>query len=406
MTEFKYKIGTIIECTKSKYVIIEHYKKRKYNHLCTIYLCKCIKDGYIFERTENEINRKCNCPICSYKKTVLDYNTIFDLRPDLIQYLHDPEDAKRYSPYSNKKIKCQCPICKKIKYMPIGNLSLQGFNCDYCSDHISYPNKFVRAFLDQLPIEFIPEKSFDWLSDRKYDQYIPEYNMIIENHGEQHYINKEVWKINTPAIDELKRNAAYNNSITYYIELDCRESTMQYIKNSIMNSDLPQILNFNEDDIDWEKCAKIAAGSLLMTVCDLWNQYYTYDEIIQELHICYDTVIRYIRRGKEIGIVENKPRRLNPYYGSHPIYSITDDLYFFSVSIAEKYYASIGLKYLQKRIGVTARDHTFYKDKQFAYITRQEFNEMKDLYKNSNPQKVYGEYYTDESIQKELKIVS
>ena len=41
------------------------------------------------------------------------------------------------------------------------------------------------------------------------------------------------------------------NGIDTYIELDCRFSECKWIKDSIMNSELPGIFNFTEKDVDW-----------------------------------------------------------------------------------------------------------------------------------------------------------
>lgn len=147
-----------------------------------------------------------------------------------------------YTEHSNKRIKVKCPDCGFIREINISQLSTYGFSCPQCSDGISYPNKFVRCVLKQLDIKYIPEFNCDWTNKRRYDQYLIDYNTIIENHGIQHYEVKETSifaSANNFDNDIYKRNLAIENGISNYIELDCRYSTRDYIKNSIMNSILP-----------------------------------------------------------------------------------------------------------------------------------------------------------------------
>ena len=51
---------------------------------------------------------------------------------------------------------------------------------------MSYPNKFLFSFFEQLGANFTPEKTFDWSENRRYDDYIILPNgetLICENHG-------------------------------------------------------------------------------------------------------------------------------------------------------------------------------------------------------------------------------
>lgn len=401
---FRYHIGDIIKTKYGSYKIID-YKivKRKSGRIAT-YICQCLKDGYIFERMQCEVDKNMGCPICSHRKTVLGYNTIFDLRPDLVKYFVNIEEAKKYSPYSNKKIWLKCPDCGQIKHMMICNLTIQGFACFQCGDGISYPNKFIRAFLKQLNIHFISEKTFDWLSNRLYDEYLPEYNMIIENHGEQHYDNRNIWGIDTKKNDIVKKETAIKNNIKYYIELDCSESNMGYIKNSILNSELPNILNFTEEDINWKECELKASSSLLIEVCNLWNKGFSYEEIMKELNISYDTVHVYLRKGRKIGIVNeleindhilNNGIKYTSTYNGTPIYCITDNVYFASNSLCASYYKIFGINLNSSNISRAIKNHGKTHNKEFINISRREFNELKDRSLINSNIIIYGEKYPE-----------
>lgn len=404
---FKYQIGDIIETKKGSYRILDrNVKIEKNGYRRPNYVCQCLIDGYIFNRRQNDIDKKHMCPICSHNITVLGYNTVFDLRPDLIKYFVNIEDAKKYAPYSNKKVWMKCPICGEQKYMQVNNLTIQGFACPICSDGISYPNKFIRNFLKQLHIHFIPEHSFNWLPNRLYDEYLPELNMIIENHGEQHYDNRNIWGVDNIANDTYKKTSALDNGIKHYIELDCSESSMIYIKNSILNSELPLLLHFTEENIDWKQCELAASGSLLVQVCDLYNKGYTYNEIMNELNISYDTAHVYLRRGRKAGLASalisneymyNDSKYRNTYNGS-PVYCVTDDIYFSNLSLCSVYYKDKGIFLCSGNINRAIKNSQKAGGKCFRKISKIEFNNLKDRSLNDNTLCVIGEKYNEKFL--------
>ena len=77
-------------------------------------------------------------------------------------------------------------ICGRRKKIIIGNIyKRHNIQC-VCGDKMSYPNKFLFSFFEQLGANFTPEKTFDWSENRRYDDYIILPNgetLICENHG-------------------------------------------------------------------------------------------------------------------------------------------------------------------------------------------------------------------------------
>ena len=237
--------------------------------------------------------------------------------------LFNEEDAKSVTCGSNKKILCKCPTCSCLKEMSVHNLVNYGFSCPVCSDGISYPNKFMRKFLSQLDIDFISEKSFSWSDGRLYDIFIPSINIIIENHGIQHYseINGifndlEYEKRN----DKYKRNLALDNNIEHYIEIDCRKSDKDFIKNSIMNSQLPKLLNFCEKDIDWEECDLFSNTPFLESICKTWNNNKNITDVCNELNLNCSTVRKYLQIGAKYGLCDYDPKLQMKRSGKRNIY--------------------------------------------------------------------------------------
>jgi len=236
-------------------------------------------------------------------------NSIAYTHPNLVKYLVNKEDAYKYSYGTREKLLIKCPDCGQEKEMSIISLINSGFACPKCSDGISYPEKFFFNFLEQLlDKDFkvqLSKTTFKWCENYRYDNYINKINCIVETHGLQHY--EEPSDKHWMSLQENQENdfdkewLAKQNKINNYIILDCRKSEMEWIRDSVMNSRLPQLLDFKESDIDWLKCHEFACNSLVKVVCDLWNNgINNLLDIVDKLLISHNTVRKYLKQGNEL----------------------------------------------------------------------------------------------------------
>ena len=237
-------------------------------------------------------------------------NTVATTHPHLIKYLVNIGDANKYSFGSNPKIPMKCPDCGYEKNLNFNSLVAHGFSCPRCSDGVSYPEKFFLSFLEQLHLSFkvqLSKTTFEWCNNYKYDFFINEINEIIcECHGLQHYKeNHGSWKMSLEEIQDNdfdKEWLSRINNIKNYIILDCRKSELKWIKDSIIKSRLPWLLNFKEEDIDWLKCHEAGCSSLVKKSCDLWNSGSRSTIIIaSELKVHAATITTYLKQGAELG---------------------------------------------------------------------------------------------------------
>lgn len=324
--EFKYNVGDIVNglLITGRYRAGRGYKYYNYN---------CVKDGYESSIREDHLAKNHGCPVCANRAVLKGYNDIATVRPDMAELFCDKDEPFVYSPYSNKFTYFICPRCGNKIYALINSVALRGLACKKCSDGISYPNKFMFGLMEQISalhlkqgkqFQFEPEKKFEWsmnyhhenksLSGKKiYDMYIPEYNIIIEAHGDYHYKDAFSSIRNARSFeevvenDDIKRTLAISNGIqeTHYIVLDCSKSNMEHIKNSVMTSNLPELLGFTEDDISWEECNKFATSSRVYEACTHWNNgIKNYKELASIMTMSRDTIRKYIKRGKELGIIQ------------------------------------------------------------------------------------------------------
>ena len=327
--EFKFEIGdNIVNDTRNFTVVDREYRERKRSngyieyqkwYKCHCNLCK--HDTWILE---NQILRGQNCKC--YKE-----NNITITASWMIDYFQNGYDeAKLYSKTSEEKIIPKCPYCNKIYPNRISVRSIytnHGINCS-CRDNISYPEKFLINFLEQLCVNYdyqMSSKNLFGFGNYYYDFYLREYNCIIETHGEQHYRtscgffrdNKEI-KEN----DTKKEILAKEYNIKYII-LDCRESTIKWIKNSLLKSNLKTILNYSEYDIDWNKCELYAIKNLVKDVCDFKNEHpkMNTSEIAQYFPIKRETVGNYLKIGNKLGwcFYNGKHKIVKVYYENNEV---------------------------------------------------------------------------------------
>lgn len=273
----------------------------KTEHRCKICGNKLIyKPWYLLEGR--------GCAICSgrkvgeapeYKNSIWssEYKVYFD------GYITE-EQMKNTMPHSGIKIEMTCPYCGRKKMVKPNDFLHYGFGC-ICNDGISYPNKFIYNFLEQLGISYFPEQRFDWSDSKIYDFYIPSARCIIEAHGCQHYIEGFYCKGRRTIEEEqendrYKKDIAIKNGIKNYIILDCRESNKEWIKNSIMSSKLPLLLNFNDENINWNQCEEFALSNISKYISALWNNGMPLWQIEERTKLCRHTITKYLKIATEL----------------------------------------------------------------------------------------------------------
>mgnify|MGYP002520546253 CR=1 FL=1 len=241
---------------------------------------------------------------------IFGYNDLYTLRPDLVKYFKDKELTKRIRVHSSKVVDLVCPDCKKPKRMKVYQLSNGGFHCNYCSDGISYPNKFIYSVLKQLNIDYQPEYSPSWIGNMRYDVYfelgVDKY--IIEMDGGWHYKYNNLTGM-TPeeqqSIDVKKEKIATEHNIKV-IRMDSKKSDKEYIKNNILNSIL--FVLFDLSVVDWNECERNACKSYMYEICKYYNEHnsLTREELINVFKVSKNTIALYLQRGAELGICNYK----------------------------------------------------------------------------------------------------
>ena len=106
---------------------------------------------------------------------------------------------------------------------------------------------------------------------------------------------------------------------------------MQYIKESIINTNLLQLLNVIENEINWVECDRFTSKSLLVEACEYKNNHpeLSTTDIGKVFHMARTTIQSYLQKGATLGICiydkdferryKTKETRLKYYSNKYPI---------------------------------------------------------------------------------------
>ncbi|EPB8173065.1 hypothetical protein ACRTAL_002240 [Clostridium perfringens] len=288
-----------------EYEVLGEYKNANTKILVRHNCSKC--NGYKWKVLPYGLLKGKGCPVCSNRTIVLGINTIWDTDRWMVDLGVSEEDVKMYTHSSGKKIVVTCHECGRKRKTRIANIyRYESISCS-CGDGKSYPEKFVMNVLEQLNVYFETEYSPKWIDNKRYDFYIKNSSCIIETHGLQHYIGSfekmgGLTLEEEQANDKIKREIALQNDIKHYIELDCRESNLEWIKNSILNSELAEL--FNLSNIDWTSCAKFANKNIVKEVCNYWNNRKENEgvsDLAKEFKVARTSIRSYLKKGTKLG---------------------------------------------------------------------------------------------------------
>lgn len=193
------------ECKSKGYDLpIENYVKdnTKIKHRCN--------KGHIYKQIPSDHLQGRGCPICYGKK-----------KKTSEEYYQECKSKGLDLPiedYKGAKIKIKHTCGKEHLYLQTPDMhSGKHQGCPICNE--SHGEKYTRNYLDKNNIKYIPQKRFHDLKDKTYLSYdfcLPDYNILIEYQGIQHYDISEYFggkeQFNRQKLhDNLKRKYAKEN---------------------------------------------------------------------------------------------------------------------------------------------------------------------------------------------------
>jgi very-short-patch-repair endonuclease len=185
-------VQQFIEKAQLKHGVTYDYSKVSYVNNSTKVSIECKKHGIYLQRPADHM-RGDGCPSCKFEK-------IADIkRSNVVEFaaksilVHGPIYDYSTVKYTNAitKVDIGCGEHGMFKITPDKHLG--GGGCQKCSNGISRGEKRIQQCFDKHNIEYEREKRFDGLcgttknSRLRYDFFLPEYNMLLEYDGEQHF---------------------------------------------------------------------------------------------------------------------------------------------------------------------------------------------------------------------------
>ena len=278
---------------------------------------KCKKCGELksmsksrFKRSRTVCDNGCHGKSFNTNRVIIGVDDIATTHPYLTQYFVCREDAFKHRSGSGKKIKTKCPHCSHVKEIRVHDLVKYPYRCDLCDDGVSYPEKFLMRLFQELNIGFKKQIMLD--TCHKYDFLVND--TIIEVHGEQHYkytgFHRSFYEEREN--DMLKYDIAVLHGYEYnknYIFIDARKSNLEWMRQSIIDANLLQILGFAEESVDWLKIEQGARSNLVKEVCNYFDSNNTSTLKMQEIFgLNFNTISRYLKQGAELGWCVYNPK--------------------------------------------------------------------------------------------------
>lgn len=321
---YKYSENQMID---DYYKVLSRKRLKHGNNDVKAYEILCLKCNNSFDVSEVNFDRGDRCPYCSHHKIIIGKTDIWTTNPEVAELLKDREDGYKYTAYSNKAVEFVCNKCgQDVGKKVIASVTQRGLGCQFCGRGRSYPNKFMYNLLKSLDVSFEMEKRFDWcvfpsydksyVSFGIYDFVIEDQKLIIEMDGglgHGHYVIKtSYYSVEDTAYrdkykDELAIEHGYN---IVRIRCDYQKSNdrFQTCKSSVQKSDFARI--FDLSNVDWTFIDQQAQGSVLLDICELYNQGFSSSEISEILDYDLSSVINHLHKGHELSLCNFIPQKI------------------------------------------------------------------------------------------------
>lgn len=285
----------------------------------------------------NHILKGSGCPYCSGRFPIVGETDLWTTRPDIAIMLKNKDDGYKYSRGSHKYVDFICPDCGAILNKEIKTVCQQGLGCKYCSDHISYPNKFIREILKHTDAKnVIPEWSPEWIGGYRYDIYFTINNQeyIIEMDGGLGHNNREIRsgnRLTGAEVDAIKDHEAKAHNIIL-IRIDCNyekiSERFEYIRNNVICSELSDIIDLS--GVPWSECNRLSMVSYVIGSAKMFNAGVSIQDISDYYNYSTHTIRQWLYQAEEIGIcdctaIRGTKRGTKPYKVCLHQYSMDGD---------------------------------------------------------------------------------
>lgn len=182
---FSLSIEKFIEKAKALHGNRYDYSKVIYKNNSTKICVVCEEHGQFWQTPNAHLSGK-GCPYCRNKNTSIRFKSNLNLFIEKSNILHNNKYIYSKTVYTgtHKKVIIICPDHGEFKQLPSSHLQKHG--CPVCNS--STGELAIKNILDKNNIKYKQEYIIpEIVSLLRYDFYLPDYNILIEFHGKQHY---------------------------------------------------------------------------------------------------------------------------------------------------------------------------------------------------------------------------
>jgi hypothetical protein len=214
------------------------YSKVDYKNNRTKVEIICPIHGSFFPSPDNHLNGS-GCPICGIEKVHLGQMKDLDTFISDSKKVHGSKYDYSKVIYSGGKRFVQIICPKHGSFMQTPNSHQRGNGCPNCNT--SKGEDKVKQILRNLDISFKQQHTFEMLIDKrklKCDFFVPQFNLVIEFNGRQHYepVNRfggNKGLLETQRRDKIKREYLKENNIKlleiHYLDIEIEKTILTTI---------------------------------------------------------------------------------------------------------------------------------------------------------------------------------
>ena len=252
--------------------------------------------------------KKCNHP------------PIIEADPEFAAWFVDQRLPREKSCSSHDKADFYCPLCGRIvPGKSISNIYKRRWvPCPYCSNGVSYPERYLMALLEQMKVPFVHQYTVKYArhgqnGHYKYDFYDGERGLVVEVHGQQHFESGTFERMGGQSLEQIrqidleKERYAVEVLGLSYVFLDCRKSDPDWIRRQV----LEKLSFYPLEGVDWKKVRQDANRSIILELIELSKQGFTQKQMGQIVHLCASVVSQKLSNAVKYGLYDGlTPRKL------------------------------------------------------------------------------------------------
>lgn len=214
---------------QAKHPGLYDYSQVEYKNNNSIVTIRCLTCGNVFRQKANNHTSGKGCEKCGKARAAAMLRFTLDEWIEQATKKHNGKYDYADVTYVNstKKVRIFCKTCGTSFEQDAGS-HMAGIGCPRCSE--SKGERLIESLLQELNVSYVKQKRFNGCRHKRalpFDFYLPDHNLCIEYHGEQHYRAIDIFGgmaalVDRQERDEIKEKFCKDNLIDLAIIPFCK----------------------------------------------------------------------------------------------------------------------------------------------------------------------------------------